>query len=161
MSDEKKDKKTIKEHKKHKGHDEHKGHDKHEQHQRKKEKREKREKIEKIESKEEKSRTLEPSVPHRLENLVGYSEGAVVSRTIAKTKTATVTLFSFDQGQALSEHSAPFDAIVQVLEGEVELVIGGKPVIAKAGETVIMPADIPHAVYAVKQFKMLLTMLRD
>ena len=111
--------------------------------------------------KEKKPGALEPSVKHRLEKLVDYSEGSVVSRTIAKTKTATVTLFSFDKGQALSEHSAPFDAMVQVLDGEAELVIGGESIITRAGETVIMPANIPHAVNAVKQFKMLLTMLRE
>jgi len=155
VSDEKKDKNAKKENKKHKGHDEHK------RHQGEKKRLEKREKIEKIESIEKKSRALEPSIPHRLEKLVDYSEGSVVSRTIAKTKTATITLFSFDRGQALSEHSAPFDALVQVLDGEVELVIGGEAVVAKTGETVIMPANIPHAVNAVRQFKMLLTMLRE
>ena len=103
MSDEKKDKKVKKEHKKHKEHDEHK------QHHEKKEKRDIREKIEKIESKERKSRTLEPSVPHRLEKLVDYSEGSVVSRTIAKTKTATITLFSFDRGQQSLPLCAPRD----------------------------------------------------
>ncbi len=104
---------------------------------------------------------LELSKTYRLEDLVEYSDGSVVSRLIAKTKTATVTLFSFDAGQALSEHSAPFDAIVQVLDGEVELVIGGKSIISKKGELVIMPANIPHAVNAVARFKMLLTMLRE
>ncbi len=111
--------------------------------------------------KEKKSGALEPAKIHKLEKLVDYSEGSVVSRTIAKTKTATITLFSFDKGQALSEHSAPFDAMVQVLDGEAELVIGGESIITRAGETVIMPANIPHAVNAVKQFKMLLTMLRE
>lgn len=104
---------------------------------------------------------LELSRTYRLEDLVDYSDGSVISRTIAKTKTATVTLFSFDAGQALSEHSAPFDAIVQILDGEVELVIGGKSIISKKGDLVIMPANIPHAVNAVTRFKMLLTMLRE
>ncbi|HHI02213.1 MAG: cupin domain-containing protein [Candidatus Zixiibacteriota bacterium] len=107
------------------------------------------------------SGALEPAKIHKLEELVDYADGSVVSRTIAKTKTATVTLFSFDKGQALSEHSAPFDAIVQILDGEAELVIGGESIITRAGETVVMPADIPHAVNAVKKFKMLLTMLRE
>lgn len=113
------------------------------------------------ENKEKKSGALEPAKVHKLVELVNYSDGSVVSRTIAKTKTATVTLFSFDKGQSLSEHSAPFDAMVQVLDGEAELVIGGEPILAKAGETVVMPANIPHGVNATKQFKMLLTMLRE
>lgn len=104
---------------------------------------------------------LPEAEPLRLAELVDYAEGSVVSRTIQKTKTGTMTIFAFDAGQELSEHSAPFDALVQVLDGEVELVIGGKSVPAVTGETVLMPADIPHAVIAVKQFKMLLTMIRE
>lgn len=107
------------------------------------------------------SGTLEHSRIYRLEKLVEYSDGSVVSRTIAKSKSGTITLFSFDKGQGLSEHSTPFDAIVQVLDGEAELIIGGKSIIAKAGETVIMPANIPHAVNAPRRFKMLLIMLRE
>ncbi len=72
-----------------------------------------------------------------------------------------LTLFAFDKGQALSEHSAPFDAIVQILDGEAELVIGGKSVTAGAGQTVLMPADVPHGVNAPSQFKMLLVMIRE
>ena len=113
------------------------------------------------EEKEKQSGALEPAKIHRLEKLVDYADGSVVSRTIAKTNTATLTLFSFDKGQSLSEHSAPFDAMVQVLDGEAELVIGGESIITKAGETVVMPANIPHAVNAVQRFKMLLTMLRE
>jgi len=94
-------------------------------------------------------------------DLVQYGEGAVVSRTIVKQPTGTLTLFAFDQGQELSEHTAPFDAVVEVLEGEVVLTIGGKAVRATAGQTVIMPANIPHAVKAVTRFKMLLTMIRS
>jgi len=103
---------------------------------------------------------LEPALKHKLDELVDYADGSVVSRTIAKNDAGTVTLFAFDEGQALSEHSAPFDAIVQVLDGEVELIIGGKSVMTSAGETVVMPKDIPHAVNATKKFKMLLTMIR-
>ena len=95
-----------------------------------------------------------------LVSLVDYAEGAVVSRTLAENAAGTLTLFAFDAGSALSEHSAPFDAIVQVLDGQVELTIGGKRVTASAGQLVIMPANVPHAVRAVKRFKMLLTMLR-
>jgi quercetin dioxygenase-like cupin family protein len=93
--------------------------------------------------------------------LAEYQEGSIVSRTLVKTNGGTVTLFAFDEGQALSEHTAPFNAMVQVLDGEVELVIGGKPIHAVAGQTVLMPANISHAVNAVKPFKMLLTMVRE
>ena len=103
---------------------------------------------------------LAPSEKHRLDQLLDYVTDSVVSRTIVKGKTGTVTLFAFDKGQELSEHSAPFDAMVQVLDGEVTLTIGGKPITATTGETVIMPADIPHGVYATTPFKMLLTMIR-
>ena len=96
-----------------------------------------------------------------IEGLVEYAEGAIVSRTLAKNDAGTITLFAFDAGQELSEHSAPFDAFVHVLDGEAELIIGGKTVTAGAGELVVMPADVPHAVKAPKQFKMLLTMLRN
>jgi quercetin dioxygenase-like cupin family protein len=104
--------------------------------------------------------TLPTAVPHRLATLVDYAEGSIVSRTLAKSKAGTITLFAFDAGQALSEHSTPFDAFVQLLDGEAELVIGGKPVAVTAGETVVMPADVPHAVHATARFKMLLTMIR-
>ena len=103
---------------------------------------------------------LTPAQPTVLPTLVDYAEGAVVSRTVAKNKAGTITLFAFDVGQGLSEHSAPFDAFVQVLDGETELTIGGQLVRARAGETVVMPANVPHAVHAVTRFKMLLTMLR-
>lgn len=106
------------------------------------------------------TKTIEPAKPYRLEKLVNYADNSVVSRTLTKNKAGTITLFAFDSGQGLSEHSAPFDAIVQVLDGQAELIIGGKKVITKAGETVVMPADIPHAVNATEKFKMLLTMIR-
>ena len=83
-----------------------------------------------------------------LAGLVDYADGGIVSRTLAETSGGTVTLFAFDAGQGLSEHSAPFDALGEVLEGRVELVIGGKAVEAGAGERVVMPADMPHAVRA-------------
>jgi len=95
-----------------------------------------------------------------LASAANYAEGAIVSRTLAENDAGTLTLFAFDQGQGLSEHSAPFDAIVQILEGETELTIGGKAVVAKEGQVVVMPANVPHAVKATKRFKMLLTMLR-
>lgn len=96
-----------------------------------------------------------------MKDLVQYGDGAVVSRTLIKQPTGTLTLFAFDQGQELSEHTAPFDAVVDVLEGEVVLTIGGNAVSAKEGQTVIMPANIPHALKAVTKFKMLLTMIRS
>jgi quercetin dioxygenase-like cupin family protein len=104
---------------------------------------------------------LPPAEPVELATLVAYQKGGVVSRTLVKKDGGTVTVFAFDEGQALSEHTAPFDAIVQVLDGEAELVIGGKKVSVKAGQTVLMPANIPHAVNATTKFKMLLTMVRE
>ena len=95
-----------------------------------------------------------------LSELISYSPGSVVSRTLAENAAGTVTLFSFDAGQGLSEHSAPYDALVQILDGEAQLKIGGKAVPARTGQLVVMPANVPHAVQAVKKFKMLLTMLR-
>jgi quercetin dioxygenase-like cupin family protein len=92
--------------------------------------------------------------------LADYAEGAIVSRTLAENDAGTVTLFAFDAGQGLSEHRTPFDALVHVLDGEVELTIGGESVPAAAGQIVLMPANVPHAVKATKRFKMLLTMLR-
>jgi quercetin dioxygenase-like cupin family protein len=107
------------------------------------------------------SANLPPAEAVRLEKLIEYSVNSIVSREIVKTKTGTLTLFAFDAGQGLSEHSAPFDAIVQILDGEAEIVIGGKSIITKSGETVLMPAKIPHAVSAHQRFKMLLTMIRE
>jgi quercetin dioxygenase-like cupin family protein len=104
---------------------------------------------------------LPPATPVVLRDELAYVAGSIVSRTLAKAKGGTVTLFSFDAGQELSEHTAPFDAFVQVLDGAVELTIGGAPVFARAGETVRMPAGIPHAVRAVEPFKMLLILVRD
>jgi quercetin dioxygenase-like cupin family protein len=95
-----------------------------------------------------------------LAELISYAPGSVVSRTLAENAAGTVTLFAFDAGQGLSEHSAPYDALVQVLDGEAQLKIGGKAVPARAGQLVVMPANVPHSVQAVKKFKMLLTMLR-
>lgn len=93
-------------------------------------------------------------------SLVDYSEGGVVSKQVLKNDVGNVTLFSFDKGQGLSEHTAPFDAMVQVLDGTAEIRIGGNPLTVKAGETIIMPANVPHALQAIERFKMLLTMIR-
>jgi len=97
----------------------------------------------------------------RLIDLADYQGGSVVSRTIIDKKTGTVTFFAFDEGQGLSEHTAPFDALVYLLDGEAEVVISGKPLYLKEGEMVIMPANQPHALRAVKKFKMILTMIRS
>ncbi len=96
-----------------------------------------------------------------LSSLINYQDGSVVSRTIIDKKAGTVTLFAFDAEQGLSEHTAPYDAIVQVLDGEVEVTISGKPVILKAGEMTIMPANKPHSLKAKTRFKMLLTMIKS
>ena len=103
---------------------------------------------------------IDPSVAVRYADLVEYGDGAIVSRTLVKGSAGTLTVFAFDEGEELSEHSAPFDAWVLVLDGEVELTIAGEPVRATEGQAVLMPADIPHAVTAVSRFKMLLTMFR-
>ena len=99
--------------------------------------------------------------PVKLAELIDYQEGSVVSRTIVDKEAGTVTLFAFDEDQGLSEHTAPFDALVYGLDGEVEITISGKAVQLKKGEMVIMPANKPHALKATKRFKMLLTMIRQ
>ena len=92
--------------------------------------------------------------------LIQYQDGAVVSRTISDKPVGTVTVFAFDEGQGLSEHTAPYDAIVHIIDGETEITISGKTLLAKAGEIVIMPANQPHSLKAVKRFKMVLIMIR-
>lgn len=91
---------------------------------------------------------------------IDYSANGVVSKQVLEKSTGNITLFAFDKGQKLSEHSAPFDAMVQVIEGKVEITIDKKPYNLEEGETIIMPADIPHAVTATEKFKMLLTMIK-
>jgi quercetin dioxygenase-like cupin family protein len=107
-----------------------------------------------------KASKVEPAHAFPYATLVDYQEGGIVSRTLYKEAPGTLTLFAFDAGQQLSEHTAPFDAFVQVLDGAVELTIGGEKVPAKAGEIVLMPAGVPHAVTARERFKMLLIMFR-
>lgn len=104
---------------------------------------------------------LPASSAHDLISLIEFGAGAVVSRTLAKGKAGTLTLFAFDAGEGLSEHAAPFDAFVQVLEGKLHLTIGGEPVPTAPGQIVRMPANVPHALHAVEPTKMLLTMLRE
>ncbi len=96
----------------------------------------------------------------RLTELADYQKDSVVSRTIVDKKTGTVTFFAFDKGQGLSEHTAPFDALVYLLDGEAEIVISGKAFHLKEGEMIIMPANHPHSLKATQKFKMMLTMIR-
>jgi quercetin dioxygenase-like cupin family protein len=92
--------------------------------------------------------------------LVSYQEGSLVSRVILKREKGNITVFAFDEGQMLSEHTSPFDALVQVIEGEAEVTVAGKPIALRSGDIVLLPADKPHAVKATTRFKMLLTMVR-
>ncbi len=110
--------------------------------------------------KEKQSGGIPVAEPVVLADLVEYAPGAVVSRTIKKSKEGTLTVFAFDTGEELSTHSAPFDAYVQILDGEVELTIGEETVRPSPGDTVLMPADIPHGLHAITPFKMLLIMIR-
>jgi quercetin dioxygenase-like cupin family protein len=92
---------------------------------------------------------------------VSYADGAIVSKTILKKQTGNISLFAFDKGEALSEHTAPFDAMIEVVDGKGEITIGGKAFILVTGETIIMPGGIPHSVKAVERFKMVLTMIKS
>jgi quercetin dioxygenase-like cupin family protein len=96
----------------------------------------------------------------KLINFVQYQEGSVVSKTLLDTKTETVTIFAFAAGQGLSEHAAPFEAMVSILDGEAEITVDSKSIHLKAGEMITMPANIPHALQAIKKFKMMLVMQR-
>jgi len=100
-----------------------------------------------------------PTVQKLVDGL-GYQEGSVVSKTVIEKKTGTVTLFAFSAGQGLSEHTAPFDALVCVLDGTAEITIGGIPATVSQGEMIIMPANVPHALKAEEQFKMMLVMIK-
>ena len=91
---------------------------------------------------------------------IEYSKGGIISKQILKNQAGNVTLFSFDEGQGLSEHTAPFDALVQIIDGKANITIGGMPHLLESGQIIILPAQVPHAVYAVERFKMVLTMIR-
>ncbi|HLN45113.1 MAG TPA: cupin domain-containing protein [Candidatus Sulfotelmatobacter sp.] len=106
-----------------------------------------------------KSKKLEGKATPLLE-LIDYQADSIVSRTIIDKEAGTVTAFAFDKDQGLSEHTAPYDAIVQILEGEARVTVSGRPIIVKQNEITIMPANQPHALFAVTQFKMLLTMIK-
>ncbi len=105
--------------------------------------------------------TTTKGTPVQMETAVSYAEGAVVSKTLLDKAAGTLTLFSFDVGQGLSEHTAPYDATVQIIDGEAEITIDGQTQTVKAGELIIMPANVPHALQADKRFKMLLIMIRQ
>jgi quercetin dioxygenase-like cupin family protein len=110
------------------------------------------------------SKTREEIVPaeaERMVELASYQKGSVVSRVLIRRSTGNVTLFAFDEAQELTEHTAPFDALVHVLEGKAEIVIAGKSFQLGAGEVILMPANRPHAVRAISRFKMLLIMIRS
>ena len=92
---------------------------------------------------------------------IEYSDGGIVSKTVLKKQTGNISLFSFDKGEALSEHTAPFDAMIQVVDGRGEIIIGGKSFFLEKGQSIIMPANITHAVKAVERFKMVLTMIKS
>ena len=104
---------------------------------------------------------MKPINNGKLSALLDYQKNAVVSRELIKKATGNVTLFAFDKDQGLSEHSAPFDALVQILDGEMKITISGKPYSVKSGEFIIMPANDPHALTAVNPVKMLLTMIKS
>jgi quercetin dioxygenase-like cupin family protein len=103
---------------------------------------------------------FEPGTMFRFAEKVDYSADGIVSKRVIDRPVGNVTLFAFDKGQRLSEHSAPFDAMVQVIEGNAEIVIAGIPHDLQSGETIIMPANVPHAVNATEKFKMVLTMIK-
>lgn len=113
-------------------------------------------------SKEKKSDIENLFVPEgKLESLIEYQKDTVVSKTIIGKKTGTVTLFAFDKGQGLSEHTSPYDALIYSFDGEAEITIGGKEIIVTKGEMVILPANKPHSVKAAKKYKMLLVMIKS
>jgi len=103
---------------------------------------------------------IPPAHVVQLVDMVQYAEGSIVSRALVQRPVGSLTLFAFDGGEGLNEHTAPYDAYVQILDGEAELVVGGKSIVAKHGDTVLMPANVPHSVQARQRFKMLLTMIR-
>lgn len=106
------------------------------------------------------SNIMEAAKVFKLTESVEYSDGAVVSKTIVKKSTGNITLFAFDEGEGLAEHSSPYDALVQLLEGTAEITIGGNPHRLQAGDNIILPANIPHSLKATGRFKMMLTMIK-
>ena len=104
--------------------------------------------------------TIAGADPQQLSEMTDYQQGSIVSRTLLQNESGTLTVFSFDEGQALSEHTVPFNAFIQSLDGQAEITIGDKPCLVNAGEIVLMPGGISHKVRAIKRFKMLLTMFK-
>ncbi|MDO9044738.1 MAG: cupin domain-containing protein [Methanobacteriaceae archaeon] len=96
-----------------------------------------------------------------IDDLIDYQTGSVVSREIVRKETGTVTIFAFDKGEGLSEHSAPFDAMVHIVDGTARITLGGEENTVEKGEIIIMPANVPHALHAVEKYKMILTMIRS
>lgn len=107
------------------------------------------------------SNLIEPSKIFVSTESVDYADGAVVSKTIVKKPAGNITLFAFDKGEGLAEHSSPHEALVQLLDGTAEIIIGGISHNLKAGENIILPANIPHALKAIERFKMMLTMIKN
>lgn len=104
---------------------------------------------------------FDKSVKFRLSESIQYADGAVVSKQVLKKKTGNITLFAFDSGEGLSEHTAPFDATVMIIDGKARITIDGEVSILATGEGVVMPANVPHALHAEERFKMILTMIRE
>ncbi len=107
------------------------------------------------------NKAFEPAEVYNLKKAVNFAEGGVVSKQFIKNKGGNITFFAFDKGEGLSEHTAPFDAVVQIIEGQAEVIIDGKKNVVSEGEVIIMPANISHALHAVAPFKMCLIMLKD
>lgn len=105
--------------------------------------------------------TLEVSNIYKIDDLVDYQDKSVVSKEIIKKETGTVTIFAFDEGEGLSEHTAPFDALIQLIDGTLELTLGGELFVLEKGDMIIMPANVPHALYAKTRFKMILSMIKS
>ena len=104
---------------------------------------------------------FEKGMKFSFDNSISYAEKAVVSKHILKKQTGNISLFAFDKGEGLSEHTTPFDALVMVVDGKVDITIGGTSHLLEMGDSIIMPANIPHALAAVEKFKMVLTMIRS
>ena len=107
------------------------------------------------------SNEFEKSKVFSFNDSVEYADGGIVSKTVLKKETGNISLFSFARGEALSEHTAPFDAMIQVVDGKAEIIIGGKSFFLESGQSIIMPANITHTVKAVEKFKMVLTMIKS
>ena len=106
------------------------------------------------------AQTFEKATVFNFNEMTDYSDGCVISKQVLKNQAGNITLFSFDEGEGLSEHSTPYDALVQVLEGKVEITVGGEKKLLSAPESIILPATVPHALLAVEKYKMLLTMIK-